>query len=199
MSQLTKVLEDLSEAEASRDLTIDWYQENANRTAAPPTKEVAQRLNAAGFQWAEILDSIIDLGKFGDDTKRFTFYNKIKSADYEPRHQHLLDADDPLLSQKLDILHALLGVITEAGEMAEAIFLREDEGKLKEIWDMINIMEEGGDGAWYIGLLARGTRVPLAVALLRNIKKLRQRFPNAFTEADAVNRNLEAERKTLEG
>ena len=39
----------------------------------------------------------------------------------------------------------------------------------------------------------------LRLAQLLNIAKLKKRFPNGFTEVEALNRDLESERSALEG
>jgi hypothetical protein len=59
-------------------------------------------------------------------------------------------------------------------------------------------MEETGDCLWYLALMARALGVGLETIADRNIAKLAARYPGKFTQAAALERNLEAERKTLE-
>ena len=61
-----------------------------------------------------------------------------------------------------------------------------------------NIKEEIGDLMWYIMNLCTFNNFDLEEILQTNIDKLRIRFPEKFTEENALNRNLEQERKTLE-
>lgn len=84
-----------------------------------------------------------------------------------------------------DLTHAALGIATEGGEFTTEV-------KRASIYDkpitpeMIDHMvEELGDLLWYIALAAEHLSVPLNTIAERNIRKLQQRFPDAFTNADA--------------
>ena len=98
-------------------------------------------------------------------------------------------------SRDLDVLHCLVGMQTELGEL-------EDPFK-KEIFygkelDKTNVAEEIADKMWYLVNLARIENIDLVKALQNNIAKLKVRFPDKFTEQNAIERNLEAERVELE-
>lgn len=96
-----------------------------------------------------------------------------------------------------EIIHACLGIITESGEIAEAIFKwLFDEKEL----DLINLMEESGDIDWYQALLDTQIGTTQEQRWDRNIAKLRARFPDKFDSDLAAihNRNLEKERSVLE-
>lgn len=96
--------------------------------------------------------------------------------------------------QDIDTVHAILGKATEAGELLEALKLGMDGQAL----DRTNLMEELGDGQWYDAILANALGFTFEEVQQININKLRARFPDKFTEYDAQNRNLGAERKVLE-
>ncbi len=51
---------------------------------------------------------------------------------------------------------------------------------------------------WYIRDLANRKGVDLQEAFNKNIAKLKERYPEGFTENQAINRNIENERKILE-
>ncbi|AMW36153.1 MazG [Xanthomonas phage XAJ2] len=93
------------------------------------------------------------------------------------------------------IMHSIIGSATEAGEKLELLLKTVAN---HEAFDEINFVEEIGDGQWYdaIGLGVLGRTFDEAQKL--NILKLRKRFPNKFSEYDANNRDLFAERKILE-
>lgn len=95
----------------------------------------------------------------------------------------------------VNIIHAIIGKATEAGELLEAL-AAVVEG---QAFDETNALEEVGDGFWYDALLLRAIGSNFGEAQSVNIAKLRRRFPNAFTEFDANNRDLFAEREILEG
>lgn len=97
---------------------------------------------------------------------------------------------------QLRTLHAAMGVCTEAGELMDAlkkfIFYGKD-------LDIINIKEEISDCFWYIALMCDNLKISFEEIWELNIKKLAARYPDKFTEKDALNRNLKKERKILEG
>jgi NTP pyrophosphatase (non-canonical NTP hydrolase) len=106
----------------------------------------------------------------------------------------VLDAD------MIEVLHALLGLANEVGEATTPVKAHIFYGKKI---DWINLGEEIGDMMWYIAMLSRviqkKTGLTLEDWMLRNIDKLKARFPDKFKELAAVNRDLDVERKALEG
>lgn len=94
-----------------------------------------------------------------------------------------------------DNIHMSLGLVTEAGEIAD-VFKKALAYK-KDI-DWINIKEELGDVMWYIVNMCNINGWDLRDILQTNIDKLAARYPERFTTEKALNRNLEVERKILE-
>jgi NTP pyrophosphatase (non-canonical NTP hydrolase) len=94
----------------------------------------------------------------------------------------------------IDILHGAIGLSTEAGELLDQIKKHVFYGR--EL-DIVNIIEELGDGLWYIGLILNQLDVSFEEVMKRNIEKLRTRYPEKFTEDKAVNRDLDKEREVL--
>lgn len=92
-------------------------------------------------------------------------------------------------------LHMVLGISTEAGELADAY--KKMLAYNKPI-DMVNVAEEIGDLMWYIANFLEMTGLDFDSILEKNIRKLEVRYPEKFSEEKAVNRNLEEERKVLE-
>ncbi len=92
------------------------------------------------------------------------------------------------------IIHGILGVATEAGEMLELL-----KNTINNTVDYHNLREECGDNLWYLALLAHELGETLSDIQRANIAKLRTRYPNKFNEFDANHRNLEAEEKALNG
>lgn len=93
------------------------------------------------------------------------------------------------------ILHSIIGAATEAGELLELLKAVVFENKQ---FDDVNFIEEIGDGFWYAAIGLNAVNCNFHEAQSRNIAKLRHRFPNAFNEYDANNRDIFAERKILE-
>jgi len=96
----------------------------------------------------------------------------------------------------VDLLHAGIGLATESGEFLDALKKTIYYGK---VLDEVNLAEELGDLLWYIALALRASDTDFDEQMQINIDKLKARFPDKFTEYHAENRNLEAERKILEG
>lgn len=127
--------------------------------------------------------------------------NTVIWTDYEAQAARTAAGDYDAIAARLapratvDLLHAALGLTTEAGEFADAVKKHLFYGRAL---DRANGIEELGDLCWYIALAARALDVPLTEVLERNVAKLRARYSGAsFTEAEAVQRDLVAERKTL--
>lgn len=100
-----------------------------------------------------------------------------------------------LSQEQMEVLHGSMGMVTEAGELMDALKKNLIYGaKL----DKVNVQEELGDIGWYWILICRFYGWDPYKILKMNIEKLQLRFPNAFTEEDAMNRDLDKERALLE-
>lgn len=95
---------------------------------------------------------------------------------------------------QLDNFHYLSGMVTEVGELMDVF--KKNIAYKKEI-DWINVQEEIGDLMWYVANFCRVNNFNLENILQNNIDKLRARYPEKFTEENAINRNLERERNIL--
>lgn len=132
-----------------------------------------------------------------DKIKKALFYGKEfyhPTDGYTVESTQLFAALGGTREQDIDVLHAIIGKATEAGELLEALKLGMDGQAL----DRTNLMEELSDGQWYDAILANALGFTFEEVQQININKLRARFPDKFTEYDAQNRNLGAERKVLE-
>lgn len=94
------------------------------------------------------------------------------------------------------VQHGIDGIASEAGELVDA--------KKKSLYygnplDIVNIKEELGDICWYIAQIMRHYDWTWEEIWDANIKKLKVRYPEQFTQEHAVNRDLNAERAALEG
>jgi len=96
----------------------------------------------------------------------------------------------------LNLLHAAMGISTESGELMDAFKRKIFYGK--EL-DVVNVKEEIGDLMWYVAILLRELDLDFEELLQVNIDKLKARYPEKFTEENALNRDLDKEREILEG
>jgi len=97
--------------------------------------------------------------------------------------------------QNTRITHAAFGLVTEAGELLDA--LKKSMFYGREL-DVTNIKEEAGDILWYLAILFDEIGTDFETEQARVIAKLRARFPEKFTERSAFVRDLPKERQVLE-
>ena len=93
------------------------------------------------------------------------------------------------------LLHAIMGMVTEAGEAADMLKKHIFYGKE---YDQINLIEEVGDMLWYIAIALDEMNITFEEVMERNIAKLKARYGDAWTQQRANERDLEKERKELE-
>ena len=99
------------------------------------------------------------------------------------------------------LLHVVLGVSSEASELAVAL---KDAWEARQPIDRINASEEVGDHFWYLAVAADELGVPLSVLFEQNIAKLQDKKAGryrkgAFDLKEAVQRDLNAEHGMLAG
>lgn len=93
------------------------------------------------------------------------------------------------------LMHAAVGMATEAGELLDML--------KKYVWygkpfDQTNAIEELGDALWYVSEAATALDVTIREVMIRNAAKLRRRYSSGFSQAEALTRKLDAERAALE-
>ncbi len=98
-------------------------------------------------------------------------------------------------NQVMDTVHMLFGMTTEIGELTDVF--KKQLAYNKPI-DWTNVEEELGDLMFYVASFCRINNLDLEAIIENNVEKLETRYPNKFTQKDALNRNLEKERTILE-
>lgn len=98
--------------------------------------------------------------------------------------------------QIIRAIHGAVGIATESGEILDALKRSLFYGKPL---DKTNLEEEIGDVFWYLAELCDAIDITFEGAQAKNIAKLKARYPNAFTNESALNRDLPRERSVLEG
>ena len=93
------------------------------------------------------------------------------------------------------LMHIALGLTSEVGEIADQLKKHIFYGN--EL-DETNLKEEAGDVMWYLALLMDELETTFNKEQNRNINKLKDRFPEKFTQDKVNNRDLDTERKGLE-
>lgn len=174
-------------------MDLDKYQDLANRTAAPITEAVVERFREYETDVMALLRSLRSYGERINSHKRYIYYGK-RSPDMAEPVSHTLTIPlpvTPAVIRRVDALHAVIGIATELAELVECLS-RPD-------FDDVNFAEELGDLLWYVARGVSADGKSLANVGWKNIAKLQARYPDRYSDQNAIERNLEAERKTLEG
>jgi hypothetical protein len=187
------------------NVTSANYVGLAVRTDNAYEESMLVRLNNPAFikNLHHLMRVASSIGELADVNKRYMFYGV---PVYAENSTSTVDktlsqfADDSLIARIQDkqfvrLLHSVIGIITEMGELIDILFACLFEGQ--EI-DFKHIQEEYGDTFWYAALGLDAIGAQMESVLLANIMKLAARYPDGFKEFDAVNRNLTAERAVLE-
>lgn len=86
---------------------------------------------------------------------------------------------------KMNLMHAGMGLSSDAGEALDVVKAHTIYGKE---FDREHFVEELGDSLWFIVLACKAAGVSLDYVAARNIAKLRQRYPNKYSDEQAIAR-----------
>lgn len=125
---------------------------------------------------------------------------QIDSSNYVEKVLRTESIDFEKISSRLDtnnirLLHACMGMQTESAEFTDMMKKHIFYGKP---FDGKNAIEEIGDLMWYIGIACDELGISLNEIFQMNIEKLAKRYPNKFTEEDAIHRNVKHEMSHIE-
>jgi NTP pyrophosphatase (non-canonical NTP hydrolase) len=109
---------------------------------------------------------------------------RTESTDLNPIKNRLSEDDT------IRLLHAGMGLVTESAEFLDMLKKHIFYGKPI---DIINAKEEVGDNLWYAAVAIDVLKTTFDEVMGGNIEKLRKRYPEKFTEENAINRNVENE------
>ena len=105
------------------------------------------------------------------------------------------DAPETLFPHEMDMLHAMTGIVTEAGELMDSLKRHLFYGKRI---DITNTKEELGDIMWYCFKFMDTIGTDLSEVMQMNSDKLKARYPDGFSREKANNRDASKERAALE-
>lgn len=89
------------------------------------------------------------------------------------------------LGETGDLLHAALGLAGEAGEFVDCVKKHTVYGKPL---DANNAIEELGDLLWFVSLGCKALGVSMESVAEQNIKKLKARYPDRYSDELAIAR-----------
>ncbi len=141
------------------------------------------------------IDELIRVGRYLDKLKKSIFYGTDLDVSNFPKSEENTFKVENVKMQNL--LHFIIGQTTESIELLELVNKTYYEGR--EL-DEANLQEELGDGLWYQAGIIREMKYDIEFLMDKNIEKLhKKRYKNAvFTQEEAENRDINAERETLE-
>lgn len=122
---------------------------------------------------------------------------RTNGPDYRGVAERMTGYEDQIIpdQQVLDLIHASMGLVTEAGEFQDMLKKHLYYGR--EL-DTVNLREEIGDLLWYCAIALQALDTDFQSVMQTNIDKLKARYPEKFTEDSANNRDLKVERQILE-
>ena len=91
--------------------------------------------------------------------------------------------------------HAVRGIATETGELLDMLKKHINYGK---DFDRVNAIEEVGDVFWYLAIICDELGISFEEAQRINIRKLKKRYGEKYSNEKAINRDVSAERALLE-
>ena len=177
------------------------YIKEAVKTESIDFNSIRERFNAENQELLKtMVNSLIYQVEELDKMKKHLFYGKKVElpvlTNTDGNEECYTVPNDSLIR----IMHGIIGVMTESGEMLE--ILRDALFESKEL-DIVNLQEENGDCMWYQALMHDVMGKTFEQTQKQNIDKL-QKKKNArykggkFSENEAINRNVSEERKILE-
>lgn len=179
-----------TELEEQLDMLPATYPQLAMRTNKPGSEiEMSKQL------WQSMctgLPMIMEGCMKADRFKASLVYGE-KCRDYA--HSAFPAPKFKMKPSELEMLHAILGIISEGGELLQMFFERKAAGLAI---DRTNAVEEGGDLFWFMQLLIKSQNSTMEEMMQMNILKLLERFPDGYSAEMALVRDQEAERKVLE-
>jgi NTP pyrophosphatase (non-canonical NTP hydrolase) len=104
---------------------------------------------------------------------------------------------EQMLANEAHMLHMVLGIAGEAGELIDAI---KKHVMYRKVLDRGNVIEELGDIEFYMEGLRQSLQITREETLDHNYDKLmKKRYPNGYTDAAAINRADKALESTHSG
>lgn len=166
------------------------YEELALRTLPKNNQYHSDKITSA--QWFSVIHNAIVALQELDALKKTFAYGKPLELDFEYGEDEI-----EMFSENIDpdIVHGIIGVATEAGELLESLALVLFDN---EEFDLVNLKEEVGDLMWYQAILAVRGGFTLTDCQITNILKLEERYGDKFTAEKALIRDLARERGILE-
>lgn len=171
------------------------YKALALRTKAPVTDKHLKQLVRSYEFIRDILEESREQGQVIDQLKKYSFYGKDNDELVEQMTPtYPVGEKAERIKQCLDLLHGLVGIIGECGELAGAVLAHIEDG---EPLDIPNVREEVSDIAWFLNLVLSFAGSDIPQVCHSNIVKLKHRHPKAFAVVEHADRDKVQEMKSF--
>ena len=150
-------------------------------------KEIAETMTPEKLTSLYVLSwAIIRKCRDLDRAKKWAIYNDPSKSIWTGPNQSL--ANLKLTPEKANLLHAAIGLVTEAGELLEAI-----HGHVFDDKPLENVVEELGDQEFYLEAMRQAASWPdfeidRDLVIAKNIEKLQKRYAKGYTDQAAKDR-----------
>jgi NTP pyrophosphatase (non-canonical NTP hydrolase) len=190
--------------EKPQDMLEDYKEKCLKIWAEPKEQEIDIKLLQVMLK-----QNICDTALL-DQYKRKVFYGKDMDRDIVGTStdtlEHCLSAGPvkcndvykPSKKTKIDLklIHGMLGIIGESGELATTLSKGLTQNKFTED-DKVNILEECGDVLYFLTVLINDMGFTFEQVFAKNVAKLEKRYGGSFSHDKAVNRDLAGEQEVL--
>lgn len=126
-------------------------------------------------------EELVDALRYCEHLK-MTFRDSLTANDYQRMAMRTAGEYESKLAK---IRNAVYGLNGEAGEVIDILKKHEFQG---HDLSAESIVDELGDCLWYAALLADALDTTLEDVMLRNVEKLKERYPDGFSKERSVNR-----------
>lgn len=94
---------------------------------------------------------------------------------------------NPVLDERENLIIGVMGLCGESGEVIDLVKKHIAQG---HPLDKEQLIKELGDVMWYIAKLATVLDIELEEIMVKNIEKLKRRYPNGFKTENSIHRDI---------
>lgn len=170
--------------------TNEEYRDLVTTLESPADEAMKSSILSYYDKIRQYLEDVSKACKELDELKKKVFYKK----------QLLIndnggDMSAIKMSEIPRLMHGVVGITSECGEMIDAVLSHIDGAEL----DTVNLIEELGDYEWYQEQLCDVLGTNIDEVRDKNFRKLSERYKSKkFDVNESMNRDLDNERKELE-
>ncbi len=166
-------------------MTANEYQEACCKLENKDSEAIRNRLLNPSMlmHLADALEALMAASTAIDKVKKSAYYGKdMGLLDRESCFDNSNIAKRLYGERPIRLIHAVLGLGGECGELAEKLYKTIFDG---DDYTVDSWIKEFGDFSWYNAVGCSALNVSFEESLIMNIEKLKKRYPNLFEEKRA--------------